>query len=227
MNMSLLTCAAGCAVLTALVHPDDDSKNKHDDGRGDEVSRSYDLKDFDRIDISGVYELEVTVGEKFSIELVGYERDLERADIRLKRDVLILAHEGRDGWNKRKGHHQSVEARITLPDLKGINVSGVVDGSVKGVKAERFEVKVSGVGDMDFYGTCKTLDADISGVGDVEAEGLRCKHVDVTVSGVGDASVYASQSVEASVSGMGDIDVFGSPEKVSENSGRFSEVKIR
>jgi len=226
MTRNTLLCIAGTAALAlttaSFAHDPDDDEN-----RGKEVMQEYELKGFDRIEVGGVYELNVKVGNKFSVTLEGVERDMARVDIRVENGALMLGHnKDRKRWN-RHNHHDSIAAKITLPALNGIDVSGVVDGSVDGVKSDAFELTVSGVGDIDIAGVCKNLRARISGVGDVDAENLRCDDVDVQVSGVGDATVYASVSVDARVSGMGDIDVYGSPKKISQSGGMFSEVNIR
>ncbi len=216
-SLAALAAAATAAASARAQDPGHD--------RGDTVSETFDLKDFDSVDVSGVYELKVAVGEPFSIELKGDERDMDRIRVKVDGGVLRLDHEGRRGW-RGHGDQDSVEARIGLPSLKAVEISGVVDGRVNGIDADDFEINVSGVGDMDFSGSCNRLKARISGVGDVEAEDLLCQDVDVKVSGVGDASVHAEQSVDATVSGMGDIEVYGSPEDVRETSGMFSDVKI-
>ncbi|MEL7489695.1 MAG: head GIN domain-containing protein [Pseudomonadota bacterium] len=203
-----------------------DGAHKHKGDHGPKISKTYDLKNFEKIYAAGVYEIEVTVGEPFAVELTGYESDMARTNLKVKNGYLKLDHTDRGLWGRKSNHH-SVAAKISMPDIKSIDVSGVVDGWIKGIDAERFDVTVSGVGDLDLEGACEVLKARISGVGDVTARRLECRQVDVAVSGVGDASVYASEEIDATVSGMGDIDVFGSPEKVRETSGMFSEVTLR
>jgi len=229
--MSLFTnlSCIGCAMLiltNGAIAGEGSHRHKDKHGHGDKITQSYDLNSFDRIDAAGVYEIEVTVGKSFSVELVGYENDMKRTNVRVRKGALKLDHTDRGRWGRKNSHH-GVTARITMPEMTGIDVSGVVDGWIKGIDAQRFDIKVSGVGDLDFQGRCEQLTARISGVGDVKARELRCVDVDVAVSGVGDASVFASEEIDATVSGMGDIDVFGSPEKVRETSGMFSEVTIK
>lgn len=195
----------------------------------DKIVETLDLRDFDRIEISGVYDLDVRVGNDFSIELSGTPEEMERVEASVINDVLHLDRSERKGkrrWRMGKNEH-GVNAVITMPSLLSLDVSGVVDGSVSGIDAGEFEIDISGVGDMRLDGECGRLDADVSGVGDLEAEGLECRIVEVDVSGVGSASVYASEEVDAEVSGMGDIDVYGSPEKVRKQGSMFADVTIR
>lgn len=201
---------------------DDDDGDEHD--AGPVSSRTLDIKDFDRIDVRGVFDLDVEVGKDFAIELSGKQASLDRVEARVEEGELILDQRDRKKGEKRG---KGVDARISLPALNGIEASGVVDGDVTGVAADAFKVEISGVGDMELAGTCATLKAEVSGVGDLDADALQCKSVEVTVSGVGDASVYASEAVDATVSGMGEISVSGSPEKVEKNGGMFSSIDVK
>jgi len=195
----------------------------------EKITRNLDLSGFDRVEISGVYELNVAVGSDYSIELFGPEDEMDRVEASVKNGVLVLDQrdrrrgEKRRRWNKNR---EGIDAVITLPSLIGLDVSGVVDGEISGIDSDRFDIDISGVGDVDLDGECGTLDADVSGVGDLDAEGLQCRVVSVEVSGVGSASVYASDEVDAEVSGMGDIDVYGSPEKVRKENSMFADVTV-
>jgi hypothetical protein len=198
-----------------------------DEGGGSEISRSYDdLKDFDKIDAAGVYDLDVTVGPAFSIALKGSEREMNRVEVKVENGTLVLERndEGRD---IHIGKHMGVKATVTLPALKGFEASGVVDGDIKGVNADSFKVDLSGVGDVNLQGTCGALDVDVSGVGDLDAEKLECKSVVVDVSGVGSASVFASDSADATISGMGEISIYGKPAKVEKNDSMFSKITVK
>lgn len=214
---SAIMLAAG---VSALVFAGTASAKDNDDI----VTKSFDLDGFDSIDVSGVYELDVRVGPDFSIELSGPDYEMERVEVSVKNGVLHLDQEDRrHGW---RNHRKGVDAVIMLPSLAGLEISGVVEGSIAGVDSENFELDISGVGDMELDGECGTLDAHVSGVGDLDADALECRIVSVRVSGVGDASVYAREEVDARVSGMGDIDVYGSPQKVSTSDSMFAEITV-
>lgn len=210
--------AAGVAVIASMgaVHAKDD----------DMVTRSYDLGGFDEIDVAGVYELDVQVGAEFAVTLTGPDYEMERVEVSVKNDALHLSQRDWKRGDKKRNRRQGVNAVITLPSLVGLEISGVVEGVIAGVDAERFDLDLSGVGDIDIKGQCGDLDADVSGVGDLDARALECRAVDVKVSGVGDANVFASESIDAKISGMGDIDVYGSPEKIRKDSGMFSEITV-
>jgi hypothetical protein len=229
IGAAAIAYAARDGELGHFIISDDDDRERGGDHKdsGDVITRKVDLRDFDRIDVRGVFELDVDVGgADFAIELSGHAKDLDRVEASVEDGELILDQKKREKGARRRGH-DSVTATIRMPALVSIKASGVVDGDVKGVAASAFKAEISGVGDMELAGTCDTLTADVSGVGDLDAQALECKTVKVTVSGVGDASVYASEVVDATVSGMGEISVSGSPETVEKNGGMFSSINVK
>ncbi|MEE2692407.1 MAG: head GIN domain-containing protein [Pseudomonadota bacterium] len=221
-----LLAAVGIAVAAAY-YAFDDIKNisfGHDRDRSADITRTYDFADFDSIDLGGVFELDVTVGGAYAVELSGAPEDMERVEAEVSGGALKL--DLRDRKHRRWGKDQSISARIAMPALAAIDVSGVVDGHVRGVDSETFGVSISGVGDMDLSGVCGALTAEVSGVGDLDAKDLKCRTAEITVSGVGDADIYASESAKATVSGVGDIDIYGSPAKVEKSAGMFSDISV-
>ncbi len=190
----------------------------------DIVAKDYDLVGFDRIDISGVYEIEVRIGKDFSIALSGPDKEMARVEATVENGVLYLDQSKAKHRKRHKRH--GIDAKITLPSLVGLEVSGVVEGSVADIDAEKFALQISGVGDVALSGECGAFDAKVSGVGDLDAKALECRSVDIAVSGVGDASVFARDEVDARVSGMGDIDVYGGPESVQKSSSMFADITV-
>ncbi|GJL95976.1 MAG: hypothetical protein DHS20C05_23810 [Hyphococcus sp.] len=194
----------------------------------DTVTRTLDLKGFEKIDVAGVYDLDIRVGPDFSIELSGPDYEMSRVESSVEKGVLRLDQREASRSEKKRWRNkrQGVDAVITLPNLTALEISGVVEGTAQGISTETFEVDISGVGEIELSGECGELDANVSGVGDLDAEELKCRNVEIRLSGVGDASVYARDEVDASVSGMGDIDVYGSPEKVSKSNSMFADVTV-
>ncbi|MHA7873039.1 MAG: GIN domain-containing protein, partial [Hyphococcus sp.] len=99
-----------------------------------DITRELDLTGFEEIDISGVYELDVRVGADYAIRLSGPEDEMERVEASVEDGVLHLDMRGRQ-----RGERDGVEALITMPMLRGLEVSGVVDGVVTDIDAEAFE----------------------------------------------------------------------------------------
>lgn len=222
---AIIAAAIGAGAIAVALGEIDEVDVANRDKSGD-VSQTFELRDFDKIDVAGVYELEVMVGEDYSIVISGPSEEMERVQAKVEDGSLVLDQTKQQKRGIGVLHKEGVTAKVSLPALSELDVSGVVDGDVSGVDAEAFTVNLSGVGDVDIEGTCTDLTARVSGVGNLNARELECKTARVNVSGVGDAKVYASESVDANISGMGDIDVYGSPAKVEKNDSMFSRIKV-
>lgn len=193
---------------------------------GDTTSRTYELQDFSAIEIGGAYELNVKVGDDYSIVLTGHQDQIDRADVAVRGGALVLGSAKWKHRDKDRDGHDGVTAVITMPALDRLSVSGVVDADISGVDAGIFNVHLSGVGEVNIAGRCKRLDARVSGVGELNARSLQCSEADVALSGMGEASVFARDRVKAEVSGMGEINVYGSPKTVNKRGGFFSEITV-
>ncbi|MGD9799907.1 MAG: head GIN domain-containing protein [Parvularculaceae bacterium] len=196
--------------------------------RGADVTKTVEVADFDAISITGVFEIDVTVGADYSVAISGKEDDLARTKVSVENGRLILDTANRDENGRRKVIKHGVTAKVTMPTLNAIDAAGVVDGDVRGINAESFTADVSGVGELNLAGSCGVFDADVSGVGELDAEALECRTVTVDVSGVGSAKVFASEAVEAEMAGIGKIEVYGSPATVSKSqSSPLGRISIR
>lgn len=191
-----------------------------------DVTQTLDLAGFDRIDIGGVFEIDVAVGGDFAVTVSGAPEDIERLDATVENGVLKLDQDDNRAGKKR-WRNQGMTAVISLPSLTGFDLAGVASGEVTGVDADEFRVDLAGVGDLTLAGTCGRLDAQVSGVGDLDARALECREVDIDVSGVGEASVYASEAVDATVSGIGSIDIYGSPAAVEKTSNFIASITVK
>jgi len=196
-----------------------------DDYKGPKTTRTFDLTGFDGIDVSGVYDVEIEVGESYSIRLEGREREMEYARVEVDGNRLELGQKKR---KKRWGNRKSIQAWITLPALNELGVSGVADVNAQNIQSQSFKLRTSGVADVNLSGECGFIKANLSGVSDVDGKELICKDGDVNLSGVSDLKIYTSESIDASVSGVGDVDVYGKPSKVEKSVSKYTaSLKIK
>ena len=225
MKIKTLIGAAGAtAVLLAAPIA---SAHDGDHDKGPQIEKSYDFTGFDRIHIEGVYEVDIRVGPKFSIETSGSEKRMKRTDVFVSGDKLVLGVKENARGKNWRGKNKGIKAVVTLPALSEISLMGVGSVEARGIKADKFTASLEGVGSMELSGTCNRFDASVEGVGSLEADDLECKDVDVKVEGMGSAEVYASASVAADIEGIGSIDVDGSPQQVKKSKSFLSSIDVR
>ena len=204
----------------AYAHGDEDS---HDTSHY--VTETFDFTDFDKISITGVYELDVNVGAPFSIVLSGEASEMENIVVTRDGGTLELGQKKKHKTYDRK-NHKGIQAKISLPSLNALQIAGVGTGEINGVESDTFDLDIGGVGELKITGTCGDLNADVAGVGEINTRGLKCKTADVSLAGVGEMSAYASETVDVSAAGVGSVDIYGGPKNVSKSKGFLSKVKI-
>jgi hypothetical protein len=199
----------------------DNNSKKH-------VEQDFDFRDFDKISVVGIYNMDVKVGDSdYSIHTSGEERHMSNMNIYVEDGTLYLETDEDGKHRSWKGkNNKGIDISITLPSLSGLEVTGIGNGEIRGIDSNEFEVEFAGMGAMELSGRCGELDADYAGMGDLDARNLECEEVTIDMSGMGSASVYASERVDADMSGMGSIDVYGKPKHVKKDKNFMSSIDI-
>ena len=177
-------------------------------GSGPIVSKTFDFKDFDTIDINGGADVTFTQAEDYNVTVRTQESVLDSLDYRMEGTKLIL--EVKD----RKSIQADVfEISITAPELNKVTVSGASDLDIKGLRIDGdLEVQVNGAGDLDFDQiVCDNFSVQVNGAADAKLSSIDIrKLLKIEVNGAGDVDITGSaQDVTLEVNGAGDIDATG------------------
>ncbi|MBM1107871.1 DUF2807 domain-containing protein [Aurantibacter crassamenti] len=215
-------------------------------GNGDNTTIERSVGDYDRIGISGFFDVDFVSGQEGEITLNGESNLLEHIVTEVKNGQLNIKVE--------KGYNLSPSSwkdgiHITVPiesiDAVALSGSGDIVGKTK-IKSKNFKTSMSGSGDITLEidadnvssamsgsgdiklsGRATNFDATISGSGDIAAYALEADNVEATVSGSANIEVTANKSLKARVSGSGDIDYKGNPEKVDTKSAGSGDITKR
>lgn len=193
----------------------------------DGAERGFALADFDEVELRGPDNVEVTLGEEFSIRAVGDEAALEDLEVTVRGNTLRIGRES-DGWFDGDSEGRAT-IYVTLPRLTEVAVAGSGNMTVDRAEADEFEASIAGSGDLSIAsltardtelsiagsgtitiaGTAQDLEIDIAGSGNVEAADLRVATLEANIAGSGDVRGYATEAAEASLLGSGDVEVRG------------------
>jgi len=194
--------------------------------KAEEITVKRDLRGFDKIRIDEVaIEIDVMVGEDYSIEIEGEEEIVDHLLMRVRGEKLVIYKDGDKKIWDRAGT-DSPKVTITMPKFTGLDLRGAVDADIKGVDSEEVEFDLKGAGNIEVEGKCGWLILDFKGAGNIEAEDLHCRQVEVDLKGAGNIEIFASEKVDADISGMGNIEVYGNPGEVTKSDGWFSNITI-
>ncbi|NNC36401.1 MAG: DUF2807 domain-containing protein [Acidimicrobiales bacterium] len=213
----LAILAIATVPVTAMAHGKGDKKH---------INETHDVSGFDKLEIGGVYDLDVTVGEKFSVRTSGHENEVTAMTIKVEGDTLVVGRK-KKAFRNFKRNQNGIEINITMPALSEVAIGGVADGKISGIDADHLQVQIGGVGGIEFSGKCKTLDIEVGGVGELDARDLKCESAEVQLAGVGEIDLYASHSVDVQTAGVGEVNVYGNPDHVAKSKSFLSEVNIK
>jgi hypothetical protein len=206
------------------------------DGNGNVVSEKRNISSFNKISISGAYEVLLNNGTQEKLEIEADENLLELIETEVINSTLFITS------TQPIGNSESLKLYITTVNLNKIDVSGAIELSNKGFfTTENLEIEVSGAADIELavhienltmnmsgasettlVGNVDNFEIEISGAGELDALKLKTRNTTIAISGAGSASVFAKKTLDISVSGAASVHYKGSPKITKSISGAGS-----
>ncbi len=195
--------------------------------QGTGTSRSYDVTDFDHVDLRGSDDVDIRVGAAFAIRATGPADLLDKLEITRDGDTLKIGRRGNSiSWG---GGGRAIKIMVTMPSIRGASVAGSGNLSVDRVEGDDFAASasgsgnltigaiktqsasfsVAGSGDIDAAGTTGAVRMNIAGSGDIDAERLTAATGNIAVQGSGEVDATITGTAKVSIVGSGDVDIRG------------------
>jgi hypothetical protein len=188
-------------------------------GSGDVEEETRDIEKFEVLEVSGAFDVKVTLGEEPSLKLSGDDNLLKYVKIKNRGNRLEIS------TRKNINPREDMRILITNPSLNKLDVSRANTIKIRDIDAEEFEVNISGACSVALKGDTEKLRIDMSGASSLEAAELISKHVRVDCSGASNATVYASESIYADASGVCSIKFDGNPVKTDLDASGVSSIE--
>jgi len=204
------------------------------DGNGGNVSRNYNMADFNALSIYGDAQVTVTKGADRAVRIEAQDNVLNELNVAVSSGTLNIGKDNcfNSGTNKLKIY-------VNTPTLIGLTSSGSVDITSNDTFTENsFSTVLSGTGTMDINIDVANFQSSVSGTGTVIARGkatnqffassgdanFECfdligEDVDIDVSGTANAEVHATKTLNIEVSGSATIYYKGNPSITQNISG--------
>jgi hypothetical protein len=198
-------------------------------GAAEAATQTYGISSFNKIRISGPFDVHVHVGGSPAARATGPKDALDRLSVEQNGDTLVVKSlpGGWGGWPT--GSHGPVVVEVTAPVLGGIAVTGSGDVTVDRVRGDALDIALSGSGsldigtvevgalsavmtgsgDMSLTGRARTASAMLTGSGDLKAAGLVADDAQTKLVGSGDLSLGARHLVKVVLAGSGDVTIAG------------------
>ena len=197
-------------------------------GSGKIVTIEEAFSDFDALDISHTFKVEVVQGDTYRVVLHIDDNFVDDLEIVQQGAVLRI---GLKPEFRGVITNATLEAMVTMPELSGIEISGAsqaelrgfasnspFEGEVSGASVLRGEIEagdtrldVSGAGSAELSGHGDGLTVDVSGGSSVDLADYRVTEALIDASGASSVTVYVSGTLSASASGASSVIYLGDP----------------
>jgi hypothetical protein len=157
---------------------------------GDTVTRDFDITGFTRINVGYAFTAEISRSDNYTISVLINEKTAERLKVVKNGDTLEIGLK-EPAWNF-WGIRNRPQVTITLPTLRGLDLSGASEGKVTGfISNNDFNLDVSGASSLDIEMETGSINADISGASNVNGY-LKAGSSNMGISGASDVKLKGS-----------------------------------
>lgn len=191
------------------------------------ATQGYTITRFDSIRLEAPIRVTVTTGTGVTAKGDGDRDALDRVDMQVSGNLLVIRMKARRSGAK--GGGGPVSLRLSTDDLRRVTLSGGGSLTVDRMRGQRGEIVLGGGGDLTvgkvaldevsvllsgggrvtLTGTTGRADMRVSGPGALMAEGLIARDAKLVNEGTGTLSLTASGAADVSAFGSGDITVLG------------------
>lgn len=156
-RISLIILLATLAILVTL--PAGCTRVNIGDEGGSAITKTYTFTGFTAIEAGYAFKVDITRSENYSVTIIINENIAERLDVSMDGDTLKIDLKG-----TLFNFHSSPRAIITMPDLRGLDLSGAANGNVEGFSsADDFDLHLSGASSLDIDMEAGDFKAELSG----------------------------------------------------------------
>jgi hypothetical protein len=177
------------------------------------------ISGFSKVEAGGALNIEVAAQKDFSVVIEADDNLLQNIKTEVRGDTLKIYTDGKISIQNK------ASVKISMPEVKGLSISGASTASVSNVKTEALDLEASGASKITINGEAKDLTAEASGASGIDAEMLRVENADVEANGASSATVSATNDVEANASGASSVYYTGEPQNVVPKSSGASSVR--
>lgn len=213
-------------------------------GSGNVITQEELLSGFNRVDISHSFKVDISQGESFSVVIRIDDNLVEHLNVIKQGDTLKIGLDPTRDFNIRNA---TMQAKITMPELTGLDLSGSSDANITGFKSTEnltvdlsgssslvgdieagdIRIDLSGSSDMKLAGSGADLTIDISGSSNLDLAELPAVNARVSASGSSSAVVNASGRLDVEATGASDIYYLGDPTLGTISTSGSSTIQLK
>lgn len=190
-------------------------------GSGNVTVEKRDVKGFRSVDVGGIFQVDVVAGKDFSVEVEADDNLIPHIETEVRGDTLYIETNGR------LKSSNAIKIRITAPNVDKLDVSGVANVTLSGVKNDTLNVSSSGASKITVSGDTSQLNVDVSGATKVLAEQLKAVNASIEASGASYVGVSVTGELNSDISGASKVEYTGTPSNVVTKKSGASRVSAK
>jgi hypothetical protein len=191
----VLAAAAAVAVLSAACTLEIDTT-------GETVTKSFEVDDFNEIDLGQAFEATVVVGEATSVEFEINSELLDLVEVDVADERLTVELGG--GLVSTSG---PMRVTITTPELTAARIGGASDVEIRDLDASDFELDVNDASNVSAEGSVTNLKLDVSGAANVDLDATTIDTATISVDGASNVELTDASSISGTVTEASSVDV--------------------
>lgn len=208
---------------------------REDAGPYEEITKTYPLADFDRLDMGSAFRIEVRKGTAFQVEVRGNRRDIDDLGLHVRNSTLEILYDR--NWQRNRRYDMFIT--VTMPTVRAVSFSGASRSTITGftdlpalsiglsgasrsiaiVNAARLSADLSGSSDLVVTGTGNQLSGKLSGSSRIDTYDFSVLQADLDLSGSSTARVRVNDALTVQASGGSTVWYRGAPRVNTSLSG--------
>lgn len=185
-------------------------------GSGNVATEKREIGEFSRIDVSHVFQVEVTAQSGYAVEVEADDNLLPLIKTEIRGGTLHI------DLDQRVKTSNAMKIRIAAPNIDRIEASGASRVNVSNLNNSELAVDTSGASKINVAGSTGNLIVDVSGASSIDASNLNAATANVDASGASNVAVNVANELHAEASGASRISYSGSPNVRKSTSGASS-----
>ncbi|HBK87093.1 MAG TPA: hypothetical protein DDZ56_00465 [Cytophagales bacterium] len=202
----------------------------------DNDERQSDLRDFNSLDLQGMFDVRIEQGDHYQVDVEGDDEERRHYEVYVNGETLVVDFDDdKRFWKRNLLSRPEIRIRITMPNLKNLDISGAgklrfsgfqeesinieMTGAVSAegdVESEKMTVKLTGASTLELNGHGQFLQADVVGASGLKAYGYEVNHAVISAHGASSARVNAVDRLEIDKGVASTVSHKGNPEIIKD-----------